>query len=85
MSILHQADELLHGARQDSYGDPVPNYVRIGAIWGALLDCDPLPAHVVALMMAGLKLCRASQRDDDDDLIDAAAYLQITAWARELR
>jgi rhamnogalacturonyl hydrolase YesR len=32
---------------------------------------------MVALMMAGLKLVRASRRVDRDDLVDAVAYVML--------
>ena len=73
----------IRNERSDEYGPPLINHVRIGQIWGALLDTsEPIPPWRVSLMMAGLKLARATQTPTDDSLLDAVGYLEIV---RDLR
>jgi hypothetical protein len=71
------AARLAYGDRQQDYGDAAANLSRIGAVWGELLGREAIPADMVALMMAGLKLVRASRRVDRDDLVDAVAYVML--------
>ena len=63
--------------RQKQYGNPQPNFARIGRIWGAILNRDAVPAHEVALMMASLKIIRiANDPANEDSWIDLFGYIQ---------
>lgn len=65
------------GERQKQYGNPQPNFARIGRIWGAILNRDAVPAHEVALMMASLKIIRiANDPANEDSWIDLFGYIQ---------
>ena len=65
------------GERQKQYGNPQPNFARIGRIWGAILNRDAVPAHEVALMMAALKIIRiANDPANEDSWIDLLGYIQ---------
>ncbi len=69
--------------RQADYGDAADNLAAIGAVWAELLGMDTIPADTVALMLAGMKLIRASGRINRDDLVDACAYLMLADDVRE--
>lgn len=78
--------------RQKVYGDPKVNHDGIAAAWSGLLEPhaesiargEPIPAHVVALMMATLKLNRMRNIFHEDNYEDAAVYLSFArAWQRE--
>jgi len=69
--------------RQADYGDAADNLAAIGAVWAELLGMDTIPADTVALMLAGMKLVRASVRINGDDLVDACAYLMLADDVRE--
>ncbi len=69
--------------RQADYGDAADNLAAIGAVWAELLGMDIIPADTVALMLAGMKLVRASGRINRDDLVDACAYLMLADDVRE--
>ena len=72
MSLDRVLDE-----RQKQYGNPQPNFARIGRIWGAILNRDAVPAHEVALMMASLKIIRiANDPANEDSWIDLFGYIQ---------
>lgn len=72
MSLDRVLDE-----RQKQYGNPQPNFARIGRMWGAILNRDAVPAHEVALMMASLKIIRiANDPANEDSWIDLSGYIQ---------
>lgn len=64
-------EELLE-QRGTIYGDAVETHERIAEVWSAI-TCATISGHQVALMMAGLKLIRASNspshQDSYDDLL----------------
>ena len=72
--VLDRARAIVDGERHDEYGGPERNLKAIGEVWGALLDTEPIPPALVALMMGGLKLVRAARGESEDHLIDAAGY-----------
>lgn len=75
--ILSEADRLITGDRQDTYGDARAMHGRIAAYWAAHLD-HPVSAADVAVMMGLLKLARASAAPaHEDSYIDAAAYAAL--------
>lgn len=78
--------------RSRTYGDPRENHQAIAQAWSGLLqphahalaNMEPLPEHVVALMLAMLKVCRARIRYHEDNYDDACVYLGFAhAWQRE--
>ena len=76
-SILEYAKELLNGDRQKQYGDPVENYEKIATIYNTLNGIVSLDAEDIALIMVIVKLVREQHQHKADNLIDAAAYLEI--------
>ena len=80
-SILEEANTLVTGPRQESYGHPRDDFAATGRMWGAILtgalgqkipDVSP---HTVALMMVALKLSRESRVPKRDNRVDGAGYL----------
>lgn len=65
-------------SRQLDYGDKLKMHVKIGRIWGAILDMPDIPASKVAKMMAGFKILRSMQRYKPDNYIDAYNYLEFS-------
>ena len=69
--------EALLDQKAKDWGDPVVTHTRIGLAWSGILDVEVSP-HQVALMMAAMKLVRASiNPDEPDSLDDAAGYVEI--------
>jgi hypothetical protein len=69
--------ETILASRQDEYGDAIDNFVKIGKIWGALLDRDEIPAYQVALMMDALKTVRLFRSPEhEDSWLDKQGYTQ---------
>jgi Domain of unknown function (DUF6378) len=74
--IVNEALRLIHGDRQESYGDAKENNGRIAALWSAYLGTN-VTAVDVAKMMVLLKLSRSRQRYHKDNYVDAVAYLLL--------
>lgn len=83
--VLAAADRLVHGDRNRDYGDPTQNHDNIGMIWGAILNLgEPIPAPVVAAMMAGVKLARIGHTPlHEDSWVDLAGYAAVGGEAAE--
>jgi hypothetical protein len=76
MSKEPSLEEILN-KRQEEYGDALQNFERIGKIWGALLDREPIQAYQVALMMDSLKTVRAfNNPEHQDSWIDKLGYIK---------
>lgn len=73
--------------RQDAYGDIATSGRDTGLIWTAILQTHygivlphPIPAHVVQLMMAGLKVVRCSLPTPvEDSWLDLVSY-SLLGW-----
>ena len=76
-TILQEADRIVDGERQWAYDHPYDNCLRIGKMWGVILETKPIPPEKVALMMCGLKLVREIHRHKRDNLVDLAGYAKV--------
>src|SRR4051812_32539627 len=79
-SVLQEADAIIHGERQEQYGDPERNFERIAKAWSAYLDQE-LSGHDVCMMMGLLKIIRAHGDYHRDSLVDLAGYAGLAAIA----
>lgn len=75
--FLAEASCLIHGDRQDQYGNISDSWERVGKLWAALLELDePISADMVGIMLATIKLSRiAGNPEHTDSYIDALAYI----------
>lgn len=82
--------EIAH-ERQKVYGDPKVNHDGIAQAWAGILqpyavhmaEMKPLPAHVVALLMAALKMNRMRMVFHEDNFEDLSVYMSFAkAWQR---
>lgn len=82
-NILREAESIIYGDREQTYGKPFKNLTCIAQFWTAYLDNrqnsdKPLGATDVAAMMALLKIARlANSPDHRDSLIDGCGYLAL--------
>jgi hypothetical protein len=61
--------------RQEIHGDAVTNFTMIGRMWGALLQIEDIPPHVVALMYDAGKSVRCIANPlHDDNWLDKQGY-----------
>ncbi len=75
--ILDTAKTLINNDRAVTYGDAYEMHKVIAETWSAILGFSVSPMRV-ALMMAALKLARASQNPDHaDNWVDAAGYIAL--------
>ena len=78
-TVLQEADGLINGPRQASYGPPDQDFKRTADMWTALLqykmkDGESIRPQDVSWMMMMLKASRAQQNDKRDNYVDAAGY-----------
>lgn len=72
--ILQAARVCVSGRREDDYGRPEDNFVRIAKLWNAYLGDNVTDAKDVAMMMALLKIARIRSGGTDDCYVDLAGY-----------
>lgn len=80
--MTHDIDAI-RAERQKVYGDPKENHRGIAMMWACLLQphaesiarLEPIPEHVVALMMTCLKVNRCRRVYHEDNYADAYSYL----------
>ena len=78
-TVLQEADELIHGDRNASYGPPNQDFQRTADMWTGLIqfkmkDGERIRPQDVAWMMMMLKASRAQHSDKRDHYVDAAGY-----------
>lgn len=83
-SILHQADNLIHGERRDQYGPPGEAFVVYAKMWGAYLGIELTPLDVINLMLL-LKVARAKNGYHADSYLDIAGYSGLAQVISEER
>lgn len=63
--------------RQEIHGDAITNFIAIGRMWGALLQIEDIPPHVVALMYdAGKSVRCVANPNHEDNWLDKLGYTQ---------
>lgn len=71
---MSKVDTIL-AMREAQYGDALENFEKIGKVWGALLEIEPISACQVALMMDALKTVRLFRNPDhEDSWLDKEGY-----------
>lgn len=81
-SVLQEAERLVNGDRQQSYGDASESFERIADFWHAYLKTKlkgdaHISAKDVAAMMILLKVSRSVTCNKRDNWVDAAAYAEL--------
>lgn len=72
--ILSKAEDIVNGARQNTYGSPEDCFASIAGMWGSYLGISLSPSDV-AMLMVLLKVARTKgRRDYADNYIDIAGY-----------
>ncbi len=76
MNILEEADQIINGDREQTYGRPGINLERIAKGWEVILGV-PVEARKVALCMAWLKIAREVHKPKRDNLVDCCGYIAL--------
>lgn len=83
MNILQEAESIIYGDREQTYGQPSKNLDCIAQFWTAYLanrknSDERLGATDVAAMMTLLKIARlANSPEHRDSLVDGCGYLAL--------
>lgn len=83
-SILIEAESLVHGDRNESYGHPLDDFRRTAKMWSAILGIEVRPEQV-GLCMIAVKLSRECHAHKRDNLVDIAGYAETVQWASDER
>lgn len=82
LNILEEAQEIIYGDRELTYGHPSKNLEKIATQWSLYLhqkhglDINITPEDV-CWMMADLKKVRQMNVSKRDNLVDAAGYIAL--------
>ena len=79
-SILAEAQSIIRGDRNESYGSYEREAPRIAALWNAYLDGkDRIDPGDVPMMMILLKCARSRHKWKRDNAVDIAGYAALRA------
>lgn len=84
-SVCAEADRIVSGDRQASYGHPIYDFTRTARIWEVILDLDAgrIRPEQVGLCMIGVKLARELHRPKRDNLTDICGYAKTVSMIHE--
>jgi hypothetical protein len=88
VSVLTEAQGLVHGDRNCQYGPPAEEYKRTVGMVNAMLAAklkEPLAPEDLAYIMICLKLSRQINKPKRDSLVDAAGYCEVAQWIIDAR
>jgi len=77
-----EAAKLVHGDRQETYGDPIEMLEKIAKGWEAIAGV-PLTARQVSHMMIWLKVARDTNKAHRDNEVDICGYAHLLQFERE--
>lgn len=81
-TVLEEAQSLIGGDRQASYGHPSVDFARTAGMWSAYLG-SPVATSDVPQMMILLKVSREKNRHKRDNIVDIAGYAGTTMMLYE--
>lgn len=89
-SVCQEADELVSGARQSTYGHPFQNFTETAQIWQAILGRKLAPGaritpEEVGLCMIGVKIAREVNKPKRDNLVDICGYAKTLEMCKDHR
>lgn len=88
VSVLTEAQGLVHGDRNAAYGSPLSDYTRTAGMASAMLAHklrEPLSAEDCAMIMCCVKLSRQAHKAKRDNMTDLAGYAECVQWMLDER
>lgn len=84
-TVLEEANDIIYGDREKTYGAPDVNLRRIAHLWAEYLNqkypdestCHRISPEDVCWMMVQLKMARQMNAPKRDNLVDAAGYVAL--------
>lgn len=82
LTILEEAQDLVNGDRQQSYGDAYESFDRIAKMWSAYLNtklkgAERVTPKDVASMMILMKVSRSVTSSKRDNWVDISGYAEL--------
>ena len=85
-SVCEEADRLVSGDRQSTYGHPFDDFSKTGRLWAVILGLPEVTPEQVALCMGMVKVSRLlNSPDHRDSLVDLCGYAKTYHLVRERR
>jgi hypothetical protein len=88
VSVLTEAQGLVHGDRNASYGAPLDDFNRTAGMVSAMLAhklTAPLTAEEIGMIMVCVKLSRQTHSPKRDNCTDGAGYFECIQWCIDER
>ena len=82
-SVLHEAEDVIYGDREETYGQPDKNLNLIADLWREYLGVKCISAHDVCMMMILLKVARQRNAYKRDNLVDICGYAALSERVEE--
>jgi len=76
MNILEEALDITLGVKEEDYGDPYDDYLKVAKLWSVVLGCKVNPAQA-ALCMLMIKVSREIHCPKRDNRVDMAGYASV--------
>jgi len=76
LTILEEAQDLVNGDRQKSYGDAYESFDRIAKMWSAYKGIKITPKDVASMMIL-MKVSRSVTSSKRDNWVDMAGYAEL--------
>jgi hypothetical protein len=83
---MKEANGLVNGDRQASYGSPRPSYLALAKVWSGMLHDklkEDLTAEDAVLLLAAMKLRREAHKSKRDNRVDTHGYLLVLAHVKD--
>jgi hypothetical protein len=82
MNVIEEANKIIYGDREQTYGHPTVNLNRIATQWSLYLNQKyeaqlQITPEDVCWMMADLKKARQMNANKRDNLVDAIGYIGL--------